>query len=276
MFDKVGIQSNLHPKFRLNPNSNLLHCSYLLVIGHRVTSRPDPATGKFPGLRTMPKGKKKWLVQTSTYKALADWAHRAPENLSERDSKMLQCLMAAQETRIPAARSKSQIGLVEQILSIKVMFEAELPYLQFDYLSLHMHSRALFVKLHEKLKQDLKTAKAYQEGQDHVIGCIMMLGSTMHKMLKIRYQDRVVPDHFDPIVEAARVLENFLLEENLGEKESHSSTSEEFSSNVSLVSFKQIELRWSDIYPEEPFFFSNNSLMVPCCIALSISVTYQI
>lgn len=129
---------------------------------------------------------------------------------------MLKCLIAAKKTRVSTGRNQSQIGLVEQISSIKELFEAELPYLQFDYLSLHVWCRALFIDLHQELRQDMeKSFRRTFPRQDAIVSSIMIGGSTMRKMLKARYQDRIVPNHFDPIEDGAKVLKKFILKYDL-------------------------------------------------------------
>lgn len=171
------------------------------------------------GLRHSSKGPRDWSAKSKVLDILQDWVSGDdPEDRPDVAGRMLARLMALNDkTKVSRNAEVVPVGTVGQVLKVKAMIEAEIPWLRSDFLDLHLRCMDLFRDMRRELDGHFSRVfdPLYIENENQLcmmVGWILMISSHNRKVLEEKYKKKV-PEEIQSlsIVTGAQVMKKLIL-----------------------------------------------------------------
>lgn len=193
--------------------------SYNLLMGTSLSNFAPSArrTKTKKGLRHAPKGPRDWSAHSKVLEILTDWASGKEHAVADAAGRMLARLMGLNdETKASQNGKVVPAGVVGQVLMVKAMIEDEQPWLQCDFLDLHLRCMDLFQDIRSELDGLFSRIfdPMYIENDNQLsmmTGWILMVSTHNRKALEEKYKKKV-PDGIQDlsIVTGARVMKELI------------------------------------------------------------------
>ncbi|KAH9812435.1 hypothetical protein DFH28DRAFT_930873 [Melampsora americana] len=194
--------------------------SYNLLMGTSLSNFAPCArrSKSMKGLRHSSKGPRNWSENSKVLDILKDWVSGdSPAGQPDSAGRMLTRLTALNDkTKASQNAEVVPVGTVGQVLTVKALIEAEMPWFQCDFLDLHLRCMDLFRDMRRELDGHFCRMfdPLYIENENQLcmmVGWILMISSRTQKALEEQYKK--VPDEIQSlsIVTGARLMKELIL-----------------------------------------------------------------